>query len=82
MNPGFARSLVQSEEDRTERDLAADARLFPSQRGRPAPTLSGLELGADKVLAVFGRAEARDFADPMALESQYGLDRLVRLVRT
>jgi hypothetical protein len=31
------------------------------------------------VLAVFGRAEARDFADLMALEPRYGLDRLCEL---
>ncbi len=30
----------------------------------------------DKVLAVFGRAEARDFMDLMAIEGQFGLDRL------
>jgi hypothetical protein len=30
-------------------------------------------------LAVFGRAEARDFVDLLALESRYGLDRLCRL---
>lgn len=33
----------------------------------------------DKVLAVFGRAEARDFVDPMAVERRYGLDRLCQL---
>jgi hypothetical protein len=33
----------------------------------------------DKVLAVFGRAEARDFIDLMALEPRYGLDRLCQL---
>lgn len=32
----------------------------------------------DKVLAVFGRAEARDFMDLMAIEDQFGLDRLFR----
>lgn len=41
--------------------------------------LSGEELAVDKVLAAFGRAEARDFVDLMAVEPRYGLDRLCRL---
>ena len=75
-NPGFARLLVEDGNDRTEVDLAADARLFPAEPGRPAPTLSGEELAVDKVLAVFGRAEARDFVDLLAVETRYGLERL------
>ena len=78
-NPGFARLVVESGDDRTEVDLGADARLFPAEQGRLAPTLSGEELAVDKVLAVFGRAEARDFVDLMAVESRYGLDRLFKL---
>lgn len=41
--------------------------------------LRGEELAVDKVLAVFGRAEARDFVDLMAVEPTYGLDRLCQL---
>lgn len=78
-NPGFARLVVESADDRTTVDLAADARLFPAEPARPAPTLSGEELAVDKVLALFGRAEARDFIDLMAVEPHYGLDRLCRL---
>ncbi len=78
-NHGFARLIVESSEDRTELDLGADARLFPVEPGSPAPLLSGEELAVDKVLAVFGRAEARDFADLMAVEPRYGLDRLCQL---
>lgn len=72
---GFARLAIESEDDRTEIDLAADARLFPAEPGRPAPLLSREELAVDKVLAVFGRAEARGFADLMALEERFGLER-------
>ena len=78
-NPGFARMIVESADDRTELDIAADARLFPAEPGRPAPMLAGEELAVDKVLAVFGRAEARDFVDLMAVEPRYGLDRLCGL---
>jgi hypothetical protein len=79
VNPGFARLMVASASDRTELDLAADARLFPAEPGAPAPTLSGEELAVDKVLALFGRAEARDFVDLLAVEPRYGLDRLCQL---
>jgi hypothetical protein len=41
--------------------------------------LSGEELAVDKVLALFGRAEVRDFVDLMALEPCYGLERLCEL---
>lgn len=79
VNPGFARLIVASTDDRTELDIAADARLFPAEPRHPAPTLSGEELAVDKLLALFGRAEARDFADLMAVESRYGLERLCQL---
>ncbi|MGH3004716.1 MAG: nucleotidyl transferase AbiEii/AbiGii toxin family protein [Gaiellaceae bacterium] len=78
-NPGFARLVVESEGERTEVDLGADARLFPAEPGRPAPLLSGEELAVDKLLALFGRAEARDFIDLLAIESRYGLERLCQL---
>jgi Nucleotidyl transferase AbiEii toxin, Type IV TA system len=78
-SPGFARLIVESGEEQTELDLGTDARLFPTEPGKPAPVLSAEELAVDKVLAVFGRAEARDFADLMALEPRYGLDRLCQL---
>ena len=77
--PGFARLVVVGGGDRTEVDLAADARLFPVELGEPAPTLQALELAVDKVLALFGRAEARDFVDLLALEPRYGLGRLCEL---
>jgi hypothetical protein len=71
--------IVESTEDRTEPDLAADARLFPAEHGEPAPMLSGEELAVDKLLALFGRAEARDFVDLMEVERCYGLDHLFKL---
>jgi predicted nucleotidyltransferase component of viral defense system len=78
-SPGFARLVVESDEEQTELDLGTDARLFPAEPYEPAPVLSGEELAVDKVLAVFGRAEARDFMDLMAIEPRYGLDRLCQL---
>jgi hypothetical protein len=86
---GGAALILRGEVERRTRDLDffgltgdavdADARLFPAEPARPAPTLRGEELAVDKVLAIFGRAEARDFVDLMALEPLYGLDRLCQL---
>jgi predicted nucleotidyltransferase component of viral defense system len=59
----FIRMSVQTAEEETEVDLAVDARLFPAESGELSPVLSSEELAVDKVLAVFGRAEARDFVD-------------------
>ncbi len=78
-NPGFARLVIEGEGERTELDLGADARLFPAELRQPAPLLSGEELAVDKLLALFGRAEARDFVDLLAIESRYGLERLCGL---
>jgi hypothetical protein len=60
---------------------AADARLLPPQVGPLGATLSAEELAVDKVLAVFGRAQARDFVDLSALEPRYGLEGLFRLAK-
>ncbi|MHB8439348.1 MAG: nucleotidyl transferase AbiEii/AbiGii toxin family protein [Acidimicrobiales bacterium] len=76
---GFARLEVRSGFERTEVDLAADARILPLERGPVGPMLAAEELAVDKVLAVFGRAEARDFVDLAAVEGRYGLDRLCQL---
>jgi hypothetical protein len=78
--PGFARLSVQGLGDRTEVDLAADARLFPAEHGpNGVLLLSSRELAVDKVLAVFGRAEARDFLDLMNLESSFDMTQLFEL---
>lgn len=41
--------------------------------------LGAEELAVDKVLAIFGRAEARDFVDLAALEPRFGLIHLCEL---
>ncbi|MHB1533159.1 MAG: nucleotidyl transferase AbiEii/AbiGii toxin family protein [Acidimicrobiales bacterium] len=76
---GFVRLSVSDGNERTEVDLAADARLFPAEQGPVVRTLAVEELAVDKVLAIFGRAEARDFIDLQALEPRYGLARLFQL---
>jgi hypothetical protein len=76
---GFARLVVVDGDERTGVDLAADARLLPAEPSEFGPLLSTEELAIDKVLAVFDRAEARDFIDLAALEPRFGLDHLCNL---
>lgn len=77
--PGFVRLTVERVGEVVEVDLAADARLFPVELEDGLPVLSRTELAVDKVLAVFGRAEARDFVDLAAVIDRYGLESLFRL---
>ena len=76
---GFARLEIASGDAVTELDLAADARLFPADVDTTVPMLSELELAVDKVLAVFGRAEARDFVDLAALVARHDMETLLGL---
>lgn len=78
-HPGFARLLVGDDNDQTEVDLGTDARLFPPEELLGIRVLSGEKLAVDKLLALFGRAEARDFVDLLAVADRYGLDRLLDL---
>lgn len=43
------------------------------------PTLAPLELATRKLLALFGRAEARDFADVFVLAQRFGKQALLAL---
>ena len=75
---GFYRLEVSQGDDVTEVDFGADFRLLPIEQGPLGPTLSGEELAINKVLAVFGRAEARDFVDFSVLTKRYDLEKLMR----
>jgi predicted nucleotidyltransferase component of viral defense system len=75
-SPRFARIVVRGLESETEVDFGLDSRLFPLEQGEFSPVLASKELAVDKVLAVFGRAEARDFVDLYALEQFFYLEDL------
>ena len=79
--PGFARLLVTAgdDEEQTRVDLGTDARLLPPERSEYGNILSAEELAVGKVLAIFGRAEARDFIDLAALEPTWSLQHLCTL---
>ena len=70
--PGFSRLVVSDNQQRCEIDLAYDARIRVAEPTEYGAVLSLDELAAEKVLALFGRAEARDFVDVAALLPRYG----------
>jgi len=72
--PAFARLLVTGpRSDTVLVDLGYDHRMRPAEPTPLGPALALEELGADKLLALFGRAEARDFVDVHALTARFGM---------
>ena len=76
---GFARLEVRSGDEATEVDIGADARIRPAEAGALGAILTVEELAADKLLALFGRAQPRDFVDVAALEAHIDLGRMCEL---
>lgn len=60
-------------------ELARDARIRPPVRLDVGAVLHPEEIAADKVLALFGRAAARDFVDVAALALRFPAERLIDL---
>lgn len=75
----FVRVEVSDGDDRCEIDLAIDYRALPAEPSRYGPTLAVRELAANKVLALFDRAEARDFLDLVELTRHFELQSLMDL---
>ena len=74
-----ARLLVESGTDATRVDLATDYRLMPTAQTAEGAVLADRELAADKTLALFGRALARDYIDFQALARRFSLSELCEL---
>jgi hypothetical protein len=60
-------------------EIARDARIRPPVRLDVGAVLHVEEIAADKVLALFGRAAARDFVDVAALLDRFSPERLLDL---
>ncbi len=75
---GFVRLVVTDGSETTDVDLAHDYRLLPPEETPVGRTLAAEELAIDKVLAIFDRAEARDFVDLAAVVDRWGLPHLCR----
>ena len=77
-SPTFCRLIVRHKDAELLVDLAIDS---PPSRTPTmtllGPTLAPLELAGRKLLALFGRAEARDFADVYVLARRFGKDALL-----
>jgi hypothetical protein len=74
----FARLVVTGPAESVLVDLAMDATPErPPTMSVAGPTLDPDDLAGRKVIALFDRAEARDFADVYALATRYGTDRLL-----
>lgn len=77
--PTFCRLVVHGPEDLLV-DLAVDSPpASPPTMTVLGPTLAPLELAARKLLALFGRAEARDFTDVYVLAERFGKPALLAL---
>lgn len=76
---GFVRLEVTDGHGTCEVDLSHDARLHAPEPLGDVWVLRLDELAADKTLALFGRAEARDFMDVDRLIDHYGTSRLLEL---
>ncbi|MBA2496536.1 MAG: nucleotidyl transferase AbiEii/AbiGii toxin family protein [Acidimicrobiia bacterium] len=74
---GFVRVEVRDGDERTEVDLALDPPWRDAVATEAGPARSSEELAVDKLLALFGRAEARDFVDVFALAGRHGIDRML-----
>ena len=74
----FCRMVVSRAGEETLVDLAIDS---PPQATPTitvlGPTLAPLELAGRKLLALFGRAEARDFADVYLLAQRFGKESII-----
>jgi hypothetical protein len=77
-SPTFCRLVVSDRDDEVLVDLAVDSPpRLPRTMTVLGPTLAPLELAGRKLLALFGRAEARDFADVYVLAQRFGADELL-----
>jgi hypothetical protein len=77
--PGFVRLEINQGDDTCDIDLGHDVRLLPAVSSPIGLTVAIEELAADKTLALFGRAAARDFVDVFFLSRTFGEERLCEL---
>jgi predicted nucleotidyltransferase component of viral defense system len=75
----FVRLEVSDGDANCQIDLAIDYRALPAEPSSYGPTLAIEELAANKVLALFDRAEARDFLDLDELTRRFDLQSLIDL---
>lgn len=80
-HPTFVRLAVGSASEKLKVDIGQDYHLYPPERTPLGLVRTLEELAADKVLALFARAEARDFVDLYDLARQFPLDKMIGWAR-
>jgi hypothetical protein len=75
--PSFVRLNVSDGREQSEVDLAIDYRALKPVETRYGPALDLRELGANKVLAIFARAEPRDSIDLEQLTNRFRVEELI-----
>ncbi|MGI5287203.1 nucleotidyl transferase AbiEii/AbiGii toxin family protein [Nonomuraea polychroma] len=81
-NPGFARLLITDAEERSVRvEMGVDWRAHPPVRLDIGPVLHPDDAVGNKVAALYGRAEVRDFVDVFAIlrSGRYSASQLMAL---
>lgn len=77
-SPAFVRMVVRAPDgEEVLVDIGYDFRLREPDLSPIGPVLSSEELAADKLLALFGRAEARDFVDVFTLAQKFGIEAML-----
>lgn len=79
--PDYARLLVSSSRSSIFVDVALDVFDLPFQATRLGPTIAEKDVAVGEVVALFDRAEARDFADVFAFARRFDREDLLRLAR-
>ncbi len=81
-SPSFVRLTVRNASgEEILVDIGQDYRLRAPERMEIGLVLSSEELAADKLLALFGRAEARDFVDVFYLARTFDIESITRWAR-
>ena len=75
----FARLTVETAHEECRIDLAVDVRIRPVEQDLQVALVSLEELAADKTLALFGRAAARDYQDVASLRRHFSWTALFEL---
>lgn len=79
--PGYARLTVGQDDESTVVDVVYDYRLDEPEPSPLGPIITTRELAANKLLALFGRAAARDFVDVFLLAQVYDIDEIIEWAR-
>lgn len=75
----FVRFYVSDGNEQAAVDFGISRRAYPPERAETGQVLAPEDLAGDKMAALFGRAEARDFVDVFALSARFTRDELYEL---